>query len=60
MSSALISFNREYYKYHGGEKEEQGLSIGGYELAFLANLVASYLFEKSKLLINSTTYHGIY
>ena len=31
MSSTLISFNGEYYEYHGGEREEQGLSIGGYE-----------------------------
>ena len=27
---------------------------------FLAGLVASYLFEKSKTLLNSTIYHGIY
>ena len=31
MSSNLISFDGEYYKYHGGKKEEQGLSIGGYK-----------------------------
>ena len=30
ISSALISFDEEYYKYHGGEREEQGLAIGGY------------------------------
>ena len=41
MSSTLIFFDGEYYEYHGGEKEEQGLAIGGYESAFLANLVAS-------------------
>ena len=28
--STMISFDREYYKYHGGENEEQGLEIGGY------------------------------
>ena len=48
MSSTLICFDGEYYEYYGGEKEEQGLAIGGYELAFLADLVASYLFEKAK------------
>ena len=47
MSSTLISFNGEYYKYHGGEREEQGLAIGGYESAFLADLAASYLFENA-------------
>ena len=29
-------------------------------MAFLAKLVASYLFEKSKTILNRTTYHGIY
>ena len=60
MSSTLISFDREYYKYHGGEKGEQGLEIGGYESAFLADLVASYLFEKASPIFRLTIYHGIY
>ena len=29
-------------------------------MAFLVNLVASYLFENAKTLRNHTTYHGIY
>ena len=41
MSSTLIYFDGEYYDYHGGEREEQGLAIGGYKSAFLADLVAS-------------------
>ena len=60
MSSNLIYFGGEYYEYHGEEKEEQGLAIGGYGLAFLSNLVASYLFEKAKAILNPKTYHGIY
>ena len=48
MSSTLICFDGDYYEYHGGEKAEQGLAIGGYESAFLADLVASYLFKKAK------------
>ena len=60
MSSNLISFNGEYYEYHGGEREEQGLSIGGYESALLADLVASYLFNKYKPMSRPTIYHGIY
>ena len=31
-----------------GEKKEQGLAIGGYEMDFLAKLVALYLFKKVK------------
>ena len=60
MSSTLICFDGEYYEYHGGEKAEQGLAIGGYELTLLSNLVASYLFEKAKAHFYSTIYHGIY
>ena len=60
MSSTLISFDGEYYEQHGGEREEQGLAIGGYKSDFLADLVASYLFEKSKLKFRQTIYHGIY
>ena len=39
---------------------EQGLSIGGYELYLLAELVASYLFEKYKNNFHQKIYHGIY
>ena len=60
MCSTFIYFGREHGKYHDGEKEEQGLAIGGYESAFLANLSVFYLFEKSKNLLNPRTYHGIY
>ena len=60
MSSTLISFKGEYYKYHGGEKEEQGLAIVKYESAFLADLVASYLIERASPIFRPTIYHGIY
>ena len=39
--------------------KEQGLYIGGYELTFLAYLLASYLFEIFKTLINRPTYQDI-
>ena len=57
MSSTLTSFNGEYYEYHGGEREEQGLAIGWYESSFLDDLVAFYLFEKAKLNFRLTIYH---
>ena len=60
MSSTLIYFDGEYYEYHGGEREEQGLAIGKYESEFLADLVASYLFEKASPIFRPTIYHGIY
>ena len=58
MSSTPISFNNKYYEYHSGEKEEQGLTKGGYESA--SNMVLSYLFVKPKALLKPTTYHVIY
>ena len=60
VSSTLISFEGGYYEYHGGDNKDQGLAIWGYESAFLSNLVVSYLFEKSKNLLNRTTYQVIY
>ena len=60
MSSTLISLDREYYKYHGGDREEQGLAIGRYESLFLADLVASYLFEKANPIFRPTIYNSIY
>ena len=60
MSYTIISFDGEYYEYHRWEREEQGLAIGGYESAFLADLVASYLFEKSKPIFRLKIYHVIY
>ena len=60
MRSTLITFDRDYYEYNSGKKEEQGLAIGGYELDLLSDLVASYLFDTAKAILNPTTYHGIY
>ena len=46
VNSILIYLDGDYYEYHVGEKEEQGLAIGGYQPVFLTDLVASYLLEK--------------
>ena len=44
MSSTLLTFEKKYFEY--GEKgiETKVLAIGRYESAFLADIVASYLF----------------
>ena len=60
MSSTLIYLDGKYYEYHGGEREEQGLEIGGYKSAFLVDLVVYYLFDKAKDNFRPTIYHGIY
>ena len=60
MSSTLIYFDGKYYEYHGRIIEEQGLAIRGYKLECLDDLVASYLFDKSKANFCLTICHGIY
>ena len=57
----LITFNSKYFKYRGdGDNTDKGLAIGGYESAFLANLVASILLEKTDHHFENTKFHGIY
>ena len=60
MSSTLISYDGEYCDYQWRENKEHGLSIGGHELDFLADLVASYLFKKNKDHFRQKIYYGIY
>ena len=57
----IITFQGKYYEYSGaGDTNDKGLAIGGYESAFLADLVASYLFEKSQRHFAYAIYNGIY
>ena len=61
MSSTLITFIDKYYEYDGHkEVKDKGLTIGGYESAWLADLVGAYILKKTKHLFNHTRYHGIY
>eukprot|EP00957_Ditylum_brightwellii_P094185 7170697-Ditylum_brightwellii.AAC.1 len=53
MKSTLIRFQDKYYKYKGAagasaDKEGIGLAVGGFESAWLADLVASYLLEMTE------------
>ena len=62
MSNTLITFKDEYYE-HGGscDPTKRGLTIGGYESAWLANLVAAWILENNEKLFRRTSlYHGIY
>ena len=61
MSNTLVSFTDKFYEYDGDlNEEERGLTIGGYESAWLADLVAAYILEKTKNMFKGTKYHGIY
>ena len=62
MGATLIQFKDKYYEYGGGERvENRGLTIGGYESAWFADLVTAYLLAKTKEFFERTTrYRGIY
>eukprot|EP00957_Ditylum_brightwellii_P134815 10278681-Ditylum_brightwellii.AAC.1 len=54
MKSTLIQFRCWYYVYKGAAKDEDlsdenvALAIGAYKLAFLADIMVSYMFEKTE------------
>ena len=60
MSSTLLTFEEKYFVY--GEKgiKKKVLVIGGYKQDFLADLVASYLFEKCKNKFKGILWKGVY
>ena len=61
MSNTLITFVNKYYEYGGDTTgDKRGLIIGGYESAWLADLVAAYILAETKNLFDQTIYHGIY
>eukprot|EP00957_Ditylum_brightwellii_P211242 15365943-Ditylum_brightwellii.AAC.1 len=66
MKNTLVSFQDKYFAYKGAVKgdnftnEDVALAIGGYKSAFLANLVALYLFEMTGSKFIKAKYKGIY
>ena len=56
-----MTFIDKYYEY-GGETtgEKRGLTIGGYESAWLADLVASCILEETKDIFSDFIYYRIY
>eukprot|EP00957_Ditylum_brightwellii_P026628 2013265-Ditylum_brightwellii.AAC.1 len=66
MKNTLVSFRDKYFNYKGAAKgddltvEDSALAIGGFESAFLADLVASYLFEMTGKKFIEARYKSIY
>jgi hypothetical protein len=61
MCNTLITFEDQYYEYDGGkDPEEKGLTIGGFESAWLADLVGAYILANTQQHFTHTTYHGLY
>ena len=61
MSTTILTFCENYYLYDGDlEIENRGLTIRGYESAWLADLAMSFLLDNSKDIIQNTIYFGMY
>ena len=61
MDNTFVTFEDKYWKYGGFlPVEEKGLTIGVFESAFFAYLVASYILEISEDHFEDSTYNGIY
>ena len=62
VGNTLLTFQDKFYEYGGDcDSMEIGLTIGGYESTWLADLVALFIQEKTKNLFWKTTlYYGNY
>jgi hypothetical protein len=61
MKSTLFTFQDVYYEYDGdADPDDRGLTIGGYESAWLANLVWAYLLNNTQHLFEESLFQGFY
>lgn len=62
MSNTLLTFQNEYYKCRGDkiDTNKRGLTIGGYESIWLADLAAAYVLDLTKNCFNQIMYRGLY
>ena len=62
MRTNFLTFDGKYYLYGREEDlEDKGISIGAYEGAFMADLVATYILANTtELFIHKTIFAGIY
>lgn len=57
MANTLITFNGKYWEYGGDfDVYDKGLTIGAYESAWFADLVAAYIFERTQVLFDELKY----
>ena len=62
MTSTYLTFLDQYYEYDGDQDpDEKGLTIGGYESAWLADLVGAHILEEAQAhFVGTTRYHGMH
>jgi hypothetical protein len=59
--NTVITFEDRYYEYDGDrDVNNKGLTIGGYESAWLVDLVAAFVLENTQHMFKMTTFDGIY
>jgi hypothetical protein len=57
MGNTIVTFQDKYYKYGvGADPNRRGLTIGGFESAFLTDLETSYIFDKLNYLLERHVY----
>jgi hypothetical protein len=61
MGNTLLTFVNKYYEYSSNlDVEDRGLTIGGYESAWLADLCMAYIMDNSRNILEDLIYDGIY
>ena len=61
MANTLIQFNSAYYEYGGNiDVNNKGLTIGGFESAFFADLVAAWILENTEEHMTDVMFDGVY
>ena len=61
FSYTLINFEGEYYEYGDSlDAEQRGLAIGGFESAWLSDVVMAFLMENTKNLFEYSIFSGFY
>ena len=68
MKATLICYQDEYFNYKGiveengvdGNKDENGLAIGGYESAFCLDVGATYVYKMNEKILNKLRFAGTY
>ena len=60
MANTMITFNGKYWQYGGSDVDKKGLTIKGFESAFLADLVAAFILENSQDLFEDSIYSKMY
>lgn len=61
MGNTLVMFRDKYYEYGTADDPfERSLTIGGYDSAWMADLVGGYIFDLAEDHFNMTKFFGLY